>query len=213
MNYKLFTDDDFGEADNFFAEFITLLGTIDHFAFLLLPGSKGRDGLVFVGVEISVLRLDGVYVVLVEEREELLIDELQPLFQSLILLNFLPFREGLRVGLYCPFEIIDEGQHLREDALAGGLHEFEFLLVGTAAEVIKLRHHPQVLVLELGNALLRFRQLLFRRVTFLTIQRCVTILAIQRSVTILTIQQLCCFIFYLFFFFDIFVFLLSTFVR
>ena len=72
---SLFTDDYFGESDNLIAEFITLLGTIDHFAFLLLSGGKGRDGLMLVGIEISVLRPDGVHVVLVEEREELLLDE------------------------------------------------------------------------------------------------------------------------------------------
>ena len=53
-----------------------------------------------------------------------------------------------------PLEVIDERQHILEDTLTGSRHEVEFLFVGTLAVVIELRHHPQVLILQLRNALL-----------------------------------------------------------
>ena len=104
----LFSDNHFREANHFVSQFVSALSAINHFALFVLACSKSRYGFVLVGIEIGAIGLDGVYLVLVEEGEELLINEVDPFFQSVVLLFFLPLREGLRVGLYRALEIIDE---------------------------------------------------------------------------------------------------------
>ena len=98
---------------------------------------------MLIGVEIDILGLDGVDVVLVEEGNEFLVDKVDALSQTRYILRLVH-----SVGR--TLKIVNQREHLGEYLLAGGLHQAEFLLLGTAAIVVILCHHTQILVLQLG---------------------------------------------------------------
>lgn len=105
--FVLFSDYDFGETDDLVAEFVAFLCAIDDFALLVFACRKGGNRLVLIGVEIGILRLDGVDVVLVEEGNELLVDEVDAFTQARYIFRLVH-------GVGRTLKIVNQREHLGE---------------------------------------------------------------------------------------------------
>ena len=99
------------------------------------------------GIEIGIFGFDSHHFVLLEEVYEFLINQFNTLAHCLDIV-------GLHHSLLSALEVVDKREHILKNALAGSLLQVEFLTRCATTEVIKLRHHAQVLIAQVGNLLI-----------------------------------------------------------